>query len=979
MSLAAAARGKFAPAAMVLLSLLPTVAAAQVPPDERYLQFETDHFRVVFPDGMEPFARRAAASAEWAYVALSRHFIEPPAGRIALVITDYTDRPNASATPIPDNRVVLIAAPHIANRTLNHYTDWVDLTLVHELTHIFHLDRADGVWNVAQTVFGRVPIFFPAFYQPRWVIEGLPTYYESRLTGTGRAYGSSFDMLLQNDANSGAFRTVDAADGLSPIWPAGRTPYAYGGLYFRAMAEENGDSALADFARRGARRLPYTVNWASTPFFGGTLTGSWRDWSAGFETTARARADSLRQLGLTVGEPLSGLAWVAESPRYSPDGQRLAFTFLTPRDDPATLTVDPRSGRTVSRQRRNGSGVNTWSQDGQQLYLGQVEFADRYDLYNDLYTIDVAGGRERRLTQAARLSSPDLAPGGRTLVAVQTGEGSNRLVCADLETGEISPLTEFADGVNWEHPRWSPDGSLVAVERWLRDRVLDIVVLDSSGVPVWQVTDDEALDVTPAWTPDGRYLLWASDRNGVQDIYAVEVAPHFPSIAAGEPQVWRVTRTLSGATDPEVAPGGARVAYAALYREGVRIESIPFEPAAWERAGPGWRNQRPAPTPRSAVEVDVGGPVRPYSPFPALWPKSWLPVVYSGGSGVGLFIGATTFGADDVRRHSYAILAGWRTEANAVEGAVFYRYAGFGDPVLDLGAWQDWSSRTVLTTDGQPVGAIERERELRISVSFLRPRVFSALSVAPALGVEERQFTSTDPDIVFTNPTQTDLIAGVFVGYSRARGYPRSVSAEKGFTTLFELTHRRLTDDLDRWRLSGEADLRGYLSFRVFGYANHVIAGRLALGASEGRGRGPELFALGGVPGRAFEIVGGFDIGGGSRYSVRGFEEGTLVGDRIVSSSLEYRLPLSLVGRGYGLWPVLLDRLSASLFADAGSAWRTGAESEVLVSAGSELSIELGFGYSVTYQFRLGLARQLAAPEGSSREWNAYLSAGVAF
>jgi hypothetical protein len=980
MKLASAALWGYGPAAIALLLLaLPAHTSGQVPPDERYLQFETDHFRVIFPDGMEHFARRAAAGAEWAHRALSEHFIEAPSGRIALVITDYTDRPNASATPIPGNRVVLIAAPDIASPTLNYYTDWVDVTLVHELTHIFHLNRADGVWDAAQAVFGRVPFFFPAFYQPRWVIEGLPTYYESRLTGAGRAYGSSFDMLLTNDVQAGAFRTVDAADGLSPIWPAGQTPYAYGGLYFRAMAEEYGDSAVAEFVRRGSRRLPYTVNWASTPYFGSTLTGSWSEWGTRFEARARSRADSLQALGLTVGEPLSGLTWVTPLPRYSPDGQRLAFSYVTPRDDPATLVIDVESGQTLLRQRRNGSGSNTWDRESRVLYLNQAEFASRYDIYNDLYVLDVANGKERRLTRGARLASPDLAPDGRSIVAVEVGKGTNRLVRVDLDTGETRPITEFVEGVNWEHPRWSPDGARIAVERWLRGRILDIVVLDPGGTVVWQVTDDEASDVTPSWSPDGRYLLWSSDRDGAADIYAVEATRGTDPDGAGETRVWRVTRTISGATAPEVAPDGSEMVYAALYPEGIRVERLVIVPTEWEPAAPGWRALREPPTPRSARQAEVGGPVESYSPFPSLWPKSWFPVVYADGSEVGTFIGATSFGADDVRRHSYAMIAGWRTGVDDIEGAFVYRYAGFGDPLLDLGVWQNWSTVALLTADGEAVGAVERERELRLALSFLRPRVRSSFSVAPAIGLEQRCFIPTDSGVAFANPTQTDLVAGLFAGYSRARGYARSLSAEKGFVFRLELTHRRLTDDLDRWRLSAEGELRGYLSFPVFGYSNHILAARLALGASEGNQRSPELFELGGVPGRPIEVVAGLDIGGGSPYPVRGFDKGVQLGDRVVSGSIEYRLPLLLVGRGYGLWPILLDRTSLSLFVDAGSAWRAADDVEVLSAAGGELSLDLGLGYSVTYRFRLGLARQVSVPEGSSPDWNAYLGAGIAF
>ncbi len=973
-------------AAVALLFVLPAQAVAQVPPDERYLTFDTDHFRVVYPERMEAFARRAASSAEWAYDALSRQFMQPPSGRIALVIADHTDRPNASATPIPTNRVVLIATPDIASRTLNYYTDWVASSLVHELTHIFHLDRADGVWGLAQTLFGRVPAFFPAFYQPRWVIEGLPTYYESRLTGAGRAYGSSIAMMLDADASGGDFRTIDAADGLSPLWPSGHTPYAYGGLYFRSMAEQYGDSAVARFTRRGAARLPYTLNWASSPYFGRTLSGSWKDWSHEYKREARARIESLAALGLTQGKPLSGHAWVAPSPRFSPDGRYVAFEYITPHDDPATMIVDVGTGEVVLRKRRNSSGGSTWGPDGDRLYFVQVDYTGRYTIHGDLYELDVAAGKERRLTRGRRIASPDLAPDGRTLVAVETGDGSNRLVSIDLRSLEFRPLTEFDEGVNWERPRWSPAGNMIAAERTERGRVLDLVVVDTAGEVIWQVTHDDAADVSPAWSPDGRYLLWASDRDGASDIYAAEVPEKLPvdrprrgvdraSVAGG--RVWRVTRTANGASDPDVSPDGRWLALAAVYSDGVRVEMLPLDTAMWRPAGPGRRFLRQPSTPamRASVEPAIDqAPARAYSPFPSLWPRSWLPIVYTGSSAVGTFVGATTFGADDVRRHSYAILAGWRTEVSAVEAGAVYRYAGLGDPVLELGLWQDWSSGRLATTDGGSVDVVEREREARISARFFRPRMRTALSIIPALGIEERRFTPADT--AFSELTVTDAIAGLVLGYSRARGYPRSVSAEKGFVAVLDLGHRRRTDDFDRWRVSAEAELRGYLSFPVFGYANHVVAARLAFGASDGRDRSPELFELGGVPGRAIDVIAGVAIGGGSQYPVRGFSEGVKFGDRIASASLEYRLPLALVGRGYGLWPVMLDRLSLSLFADAGSAWRESDDIDVLASLGSELSVDLGLGYQFVYRFRVGVAQPIV---DSGDDLSLYFTTGIAF
>ncbi len=962
---------------LILSIVLASAAAAQLPPDEKYLQFETEHFRVIFPEAMETFARRSAVSAEWAYDMLSRDFIGPPKGRIGLVITDYTDRPNASATPIPVNRVVLIAAPHLAVRQLNYYTDWVNNTLVHELTHIFHLDRADGVWGAAQFVFGRLPAFFPAFYQPQWVVEGLATYYESRLTGAGRAYGSAFNMLLDNDADAGAFRTIDAADGLAPIFPAGSTPYAYGGIYFRDVADEQGDSVIGELALKGARRLPYTLNWASSSLYGRTLTGSWNDWSEDFSAATSARADSLRAIGVTQGVPVTGYAWSVSTPRYSPDGRALAFTFNTPRDDPATMVIDVETGAVTQRVLRNGSGGSAWAADGSFIYISQVEFADRYDIYSDLYALDAGAGKLRRLTAAARLSSPDLSRDGRTLVAVETGEGTNRLVEVDLQTFEVRPITPYVYGVNWEHPRASPDGRYVAAERWSEGEILDIAVVDLEGRLVRRVTEDEAADVTPAWSVDGRYLLWASDRNGPYDIYATEWSPSASSAGGGRP-TWRVTRSVTGASDPEISPDGRWLAYAGLYPDGSRIERVAFDTTGWEEAGPGWRalHQPPQPPPVLGDSSAIGSEVHAYNPFPSLWPRAWLPLfTINSGNSAGDFIGALISGTDYIRRHRYSIVGGWRTGVKKPEARFSYSYAGLGNPVLGLAVLQEWDERTRSTSDGVLFTTLERERDLIVTADFLRRRWWSAFRVTPGLGVQNVHLEPS-PGIQLTDSTFTDLEALLSLGYTRARAYPRSLSNERGWSASLLLTHQRLADDLDRWEVAAEGLLRGYLSFPAFGYANHVIAAHLNFGVSEAQDRSPEIFELGGVPGSSIGIGFGFGYGGGERYAVRGYSEGVRFGDRVASGSIEYRFPLALVGRGYGLWPVLLDKLSAAVFLDAGSAWFDSGDFDVIASTGTELSVDLGFNYSVVYRLRLGFAVPFDSDLGDP---TVYVATGVAF
>ncbi|NIR45980.1 MAG: BamA/TamA family outer membrane protein [Gemmatimonadetes bacterium] len=952
-----------------LLVIGATTARSQVPPDASYLQFETEHFRVVFPEGMEPFARRAAASAEWAYGTLAEHFVRAPRSRVALVVTDHTDRPNASATPLPSNRIVLIAAPQIATRQLNYYeSDWVDVAMAHELTHIFHLDRAAGIWSIGRFVFGRQPTFFPAFYQPRWVIEGLATYYESRLTGVGRAYGSTFNSWVRNDARADELRPVDAANGIKPTFPAASTPYAYGGLYLRAMAAEHGDSVVALLAKKGARRLPYTLNWASGSLYGQSLTGSWNDWRARLAEAAATSDDA------EAARPLSGQAWSLSAPRFAPDGRLIAFSAITPRDDPAVVVVDAASGATVLRRRRNGPGGVSWAPDGSAVYHSQVEFVDRYTIYSDLYRIDLASGHEERLTAGARLSSPDLAPDGGSLVAVQTGNGTNRLVELDLETLTLRPITGFVPDVNWEHPRWSPDGRYIAAERWQSGAVLDLVVIDRDGCTVRRITRDSAGDITPAWSPDGRYLLWASDRYGSYDILAVEWARELAADGGTPPRAWRVTRAPMGASDPAVSPDGRWLAFVALYPDGLRVERRSFEPATWLEAGPGERERRERLGPPPGAGPSPGGEVHGYSPFPSLWPKAWTPFLALSDGLEGDLLGAVVTGTDDIRRHSYTLFAGWRIGLEKVEWQAAYRYAGLGDPVLGLTAIQSWDEN-LRTADGTLFTTVERERNVIVTADFLRPRQRSSFRISPGFGVQFLRFEPTG-GVQLTDSTFTDLEALLGIGFSTARSYPRSVSPENGWSASLLLSHQRLADDFDRWEASAELAWRGFISFPVFGFAHHVLAGRLDLGTSYGRDRGAEIFELGGLLARPLNLGFGLAIGHGETYGLRGYPENVQVGDRIAAASLEYRFPLLLVGRGYGLWPLFLDRVSMSFFLDAGSAWFDADAIDVLASAGAELSIDLAVNYNAVFRFRFGYAQPFDRAVGDPEP---YLATGLAF
>lgn len=949
--------------------------------------FETEHFAVTYPEGLETTARRAADRAERAYAALAIGFVEAPEGRIDLIVTDHTDQANGFATILPSNRITIFATPPVESLSLQYFDDWLELLITHELAHIFHLDRSHPLGGAVRKVFGRVPLSWPVFPEvmvPTWTVEGIATHLESDLTDSGRSKGTYHDMVLRTAALENAFEGIDQASGESPTWPAGPRPYIYGSKFFDYLTETHGDTAVSSFVQAvQGQWIPFRLNSAAKDAFGTSLSDAWAAWSA-FEVEKASAMN--RGPGPTPATPVLDHGRFALYPQISPDGRSLLLARSDGRSnsqlrlyslDPSGLPIE--SGQKLTRT--NGFATFTWLPDGGAVFA-QSDFVDPYRSYSDLYRVDGAG-RVDRLTHRGRLSQPSASPDGTAVVAVEWGDSGARLVEVALESGERRPLTERTPDELWASPRVSPDGRWIAASRWRPGGYLDVVILDRDGTVVSEVTHDRASDTQPAWSPDGRTLVWSSDRNGILNLFGVPVNA---SGQAGE--VRQITRVRTGVTYPWVSGDGAWI-YASVYHaDGWDVERFPFSVDRWFEPDPLDRRFEPGGQAAAAgFDRQIDAPSRPYRAGASLLPRYWIPSILAGQEVanrdvVGLAYGVETSGRDLVGRHSYALAIQYEPKGERFNGGIGYSFSGLGTPVLgfSVGQAHDADPRIGVLEDSTRVQLFEVERFRSATVSATFPRVrrrsFTQVSVAGSGLWTSSELLDADltPSETFRlrSPEHTFVQGRASFVASNVQGHAFSVSGEDGLSlSVTGRVRTELSLSSEESGVPGFDDslddlvgvVRAFKAFDGPGFARHVVAARASGGVAGGPGADRFHFDVGGAAGQGESTGLGTTIGGSPLlFPLRGYGEDIRAGRYAWSASAEYRFPIAIIHRGTGLFPLYFDRLWGSVFFDAANAWGDlegfdvpNPRRDALKSVGAEIAIRTMPFWTVPLDVRFGV------------------------
>ncbi|VAW53705.1 hypothetical protein MNBD_GAMMA05-1208 [hydrothermal vent metagenome] len=936
-----------------------------VDPDLDWKTIESEHLYVHYAEGNKALAERALTIAEKAHLRLTKELDWYPIEKTHIVLSDETDQPNGFAFPVFFNRTVIFLAPPTSVNTLEDFDDWMTTLIVHEYTHIIHLDKSAGSPESLRNYFGRFLFLFPNLFQPSWVIEGLATHKETdEKRGVGRGQSAMFASMMR----------AEVAKGLQPIshvnfpvatWPAGTTRYLYGVYFMKFISEVYGEDKLQLWIEKYSNNLfPFFINTNANKTLGKNLMPLWSEYQQWLRGKFQPQIEDITAKGIVAGKQFSKEAYRTGSVQSiaTAKGEEVYFVQNSGYKRSHLMHVDTKGNRKVLADLNNGAGLDLHAKAG--LLLTQNEFCNYFTIYSDIYHYDVKNNKLQRLTECGRFLSARWMPDGEQIMAVHHEAGKFELQLLDKKAAFKENLWQAKRGEILGQIDVSPDGRSVVASLWRKGDGWNIERFDIASKHWTKLTRGVSIAANPQYTANGDILFSME----VNDVYNL----HQYKTDTGD--VTQLTNLIGGAFQSSQATTDGPIYYAGYSAEGFAIYKLELDDTEKKAIDIVELLDDTIITEPFTLTEDhlqifdytiTPHKQRDYGAWSSLRPRWWFPTFEF--SDQRSQYGVQTAGSDALAIHNYFLAANYDSKLEKPAASLSYSYASryflsytrLNEIFLDI----DGNLNSVSGRDVVSAAFALHDRKIQNQSDFLFSIIYDKTAnnelINGSVNIESFE----------------DHLLGFAWLYNSADFNPLSISLNDGMNV------RLVAEDSD---LLG-SDFAGQIY--TLDWRQYIRTGRestIALRFVQGWGSDqPRPFRLGGEGANqdTLEVLlngasseGVFDR---RKYALRGYKEGQpqLIGRRAQLLSAEWRIPIQRIERGVMTPPVGITQWFGSIFAETGSAYRNSPDT-YYSSAGIEVTADINVFYNLLLRTRVGYAHGFDSDIGEDR---LYLKVGSSF
>jgi TolB protein len=135
-----------------------------------------------------------------------------------------------------------------------------------------------------------------------------------------------------------------------------------------------------------------------------------------------------------------------------------------------------------------------------------------------LAIMDQDGANHRFLSDGRSIVlTPRFSPTRQEITYMSYEGGQPQVYLLQIETGQRELVGNFP-GMTFA-PRFSPDGQRIIMSLLRQDGNSNIYTMDLRNRTTTRLTDSNAIDTSPSYSPDGRQVVFTSDRGGRAQIY----------------------------------------------------------------------------------------------------------------------------------------------------------------------------------------------------------------------------------------------------------------------------------------------------------------------------------------------------------------------------------------------------------------------------------------------------------------------------
>jgi hypothetical protein len=913
--------------------------------DMDWVVIETAHFDIYFEKGYDFFGKTAAIIIEKAYHDLQDFFEYSIPERVPVII--YTSHNKFQQTNVIYQLIdegIGGFTEFIKNRVVvpfNGSYKKFELTLIHELTHVFQyyaLKGADRGYTAA--AFTSLPL---------WLTEGLAEFCSEHESD----YSDMFmlDLMINGE--------------LIPLQEvSGYYAYREGQSFLLFLESKFGRDSLVELLY--SFRISRSISEAAKRTFGYSFKDLEDQWKV-FLQKKYSPYISDKELPAAKYEQLTfhkeGESSVNIHPEFSPDGIDILYFS----DRTFNMSVYKKSHLELYEDKKmvesGGSGrfeefpymrnSISYFPDGEKF-----AFVTKTSTGDAISICDANTGKEikRIKLDFDAIFELDVSPDGEKIVFVGLAEGKNDLYTYSLNDGTISRLTN--DIFDDRQPRWAPDGTKIAFSS---ERFIDTIYTSSQdgyvfsnlyyNISLYDLNDDKIYAVTnntfdnqyPFWSGDGNYLLFTSYRNHVSNIYLYNFSNQGFS---------QVTNVLSGVSSECISEQGDYLVFSGFYKKGwdLYLVSNPLDNLEYFAYSPihevqevsaqeafnlttykQYSRQRHAPSDQRIISYSLGDSVEAKpemedekEPETKDYRLVFTPDLIFGGFGYSTgygFSGQLYLSMSDILgNHHIQVQTDATGRIDDSNILVNYYYLekrfDFGISLFNL-----VDKYYYLYPDGIELMTREHEYGLQTLVSYPLDK-FNRFDLYTMLRSWNGEiFIWYDNDwhsIPETSSSSNIFSTALFYVHDTAlwgmtgpvKGTRLSIGAEKSFGKYADYTNFY-------------GDIRKYFPISL----DYQFAIRLQLGSSMGEDK--QDFIMGGY------------------YNLRGYSNREYYGNNLAVASLEFRFPfIKNLELGFPL-PLWMRNIRGALFTDIGTVWDKKEELDDNIKVGYGFGTRINLGYFV--------------------------------